>query len=148
MKNMIGFKENKIVNLSNVSNILLDERNNRVVFNLSNSIKIFNNKFTPDYVYWRYDTDEELQSIVELIESSEIDWIMPIEAGQHYISTDHIATITTDSNNSLRVIFNLNSSVTHPKDPEKVISDFVFHDFKDPNNYKDFIEYISSNIKK
>ena len=145
-ENLIGFKSFKIINLTNVSSIHIDTYGKKVIFNMNYSVKIFNNKFTADYVYWQYDSDEELNKITNLIENNTSGWIYPIEEGQRYVNKDTISSITFESRKR-RVIFNLNFNKTHPKDDRKMTSDFIFYDFIDNNNFTEFVELISKNIK-
>lgn len=150
--NLIGFQNQKIINLGNVSNIYVDdkgpgERGSKVIFNMNYSVKIFNGKFTPDYVYWSYNTKDELESILKLVNDNTKNWIQPIEQGQRYLNPDYIASVTVDINKT-RVIFNLNYNVTHPKDINKLTSDFVFYDFVQIQNYKNFVDSIVNQTKK
>lgn len=144
--NFIGFKSQKIINLGNVSNIYIDTGGQKVIFNLNYSIKIFNGKFTPDYVYWKYDSAKELQEIQDLLLENTKGWILPAEAGQRYLNPKYVASVTLDVNKT-RVIFNLNYNVTHPKDINKLTSDFVFYDFASLAIYETFIKNITSQVK-
>jgi hypothetical protein len=145
--NLIGFKNQKIINLNNVSNIYLDESGQKVIFNMDYSVKIFNNKFTPDYVYWTYEDEDEATQILDLLSLNTKDWILPAERGQRYLNPKFISSITLDTNKT-RVIFNLNYNVTHPKDINKLTSDFVFYDFANIKNYQTFVDSIINQTKK
>jgi len=138
----IKHKNKKIVNLGNVSNIFIDNHENgagKIIFNMNYSVKIFDNKFTPDYVYWDYQNEEELNEIknmfVPFIEAQ--GWVKPQENGQRYINTGCISSISLDENKN-RIIFNLNYNVTHPKDNNKLTSDFVFFNFSDKESFNNF----------
>jgi hypothetical protein len=136
--NLIQFKDSKIVNLDNTSSIHLDTQGNKVIFNMGCSVRIFG-KTTPDYVYWHFRTEEELQKIEELITNKIEHWILPVEEGQRYLNPKYISNITVDENpGSNRIIFNLTYNVTHPKDENKLTSHFLFYDFMDDNKYKTF----------
>lgn len=138
----IKYKNNKIVNLENISNIYIDNHKDgvgKVIFNMNYSVKIFNNKFTPDYVYWDYWNEEELTLIKSLFMSF-IDaqgWVKPEENGQRYINTECISSISLDENKN-RIIFNLNYNITHPKDNNKLTSDFVFFNFSNKEAFNNF----------
>jgi len=142
----IKYKDNKIVNLNNVSNIYIDRqahdgRGNagKVIFNMNYSVKIFDGKYTPDYVYWMFNNERELQDIIDMFEAriEYARWIMPVEDDQRYINVNCVSSIALDDSKN-RVIFNLNYNVTHPKDMNKLTSDFVFYTFSDRNTFKNF----------
>lgn len=136
----IGYGQEKKVNLNNVSNIYIDENNRdgKVIFNMNYSVKIFGDKYTPDYVYWKFNNDSELQDIKDLIqENTKTGWIKPQEIGQRYVNTSCISSIGVDEYKN-RVIFNLNYNVTHPKDDRKLTSDFVFFNFSSKESYNSF----------
>lgn len=136
----IGYGQEKKVNLDNVSNIYIEENiiDGKVIFNMNYSVKIFGNKFTPDYVYWKYNNEDELQNIKDLIEeNTKSGWILPQENGQRYVNISCISSIGTDEYKN-RVIFNLNYNVTHPKDDKKLTSDFVFFNFSSRESYNSF----------
>jgi len=135
----------KIVNLDNVSNIFIESnyRNEgKIIFNMNYSVKIFGNKITPDYVYWRFSNKAELDFIKNIIDKNTDGWIKPQEELQRYINTKCISSIGTDELKN-RVIFNLNYNVTHPKDELKLTSDFVFYNFKTHSKYVEFLNSLS-----
>jgi hypothetical protein len=139
----IGYKEEKIINLNNVSNIYIDERDDgsgKIIFNMNYSVKIFDGKYTPDYVYWNFENSNELVIIRDMIEDkikNNKKWIMPLEFGQRYVNLNCVSSIVIDITKN-RVIFNLNYNVTHPKDNSKLTSDFIFFNF---NNYTKFSNF-------
>jgi len=145
----ISFKQEKIVNLENVSNIYIDNKDGqgKVIFNMNYSVKIFDNKFTPDYVYWSFNSDNDLECIKSKIILLIEDWIQPVEDGQRYINTTCISSIGIDDYKN-RVIFNLNYNVTHPKDYNKLTSDFVFFNFKDRENFTNFKNALGAKLWK
>jgi len=145
----ISFKQEKIVNLENVSNIYIDNKDGqgKVIFNMNYSVKIFDNKFTPDYVYWSFNSDNDLECIKRIILLLIEDWIQPVEDGQRYINTTCISSIGIDDYKN-RVIFNLNYNVTHPKDYNKLTSDFVFFNFKDRENFTNFKNALGAKLWK
>jgi hypothetical protein len=144
----LKFKQEKIVNLDNVSNIFIEESHNgrgKVIFNMNYSVKIFGDKITPDYVYWNYDNIEDLAKITSSIEQDTVGWVKPAEEGQRYVNTKCISSINTDPGKN-RVIFNLNYQVTHPRDTSKLTSDFVFFNFSSTENYNTFLDNFEKNL--
>ena len=133
----IKYNNEKIVNLDNVSNIFVETLGQKVIFNMSYSVKIFNGKVTPDYVYWSYKNLDELNEIKKIFLHKISDWIHPVEDGQRYVNTRCISSIVSDEYKN-RVILNLNYNVSHPKDINKLTSDFVFFNFSSRDAYWDF----------
>jgi hypothetical protein len=137
--NLISFKNEKMINLDNVSNIYVENNEiGKVIFNMNYSVKIFGDKVTPDYVYWNFKSAEELDYIKRTFLPKIEDWIKPVEEGQRYVNPTCVSSIGID-NAKNRVIFNLNYPVTHPKDNNKLTSDFVFFNFKNRDNFNQFI---------
>ena len=132
-----------------MSNIYIDNKDGqgKVIFNMNYSVKIFDNKFTPDYVYWSFNSDNDLECIKRIILLLIEDWIQPVEDGQRYINTTCISSIGIDDYKN-RVIFNLNYNVTHPKDYNKLTSDFVFFNFKDRENFTNFKNALGAKLWK
>ncbi len=144
---LIGHKHNKIIELDNVSNIAIVRagKSDKVIFNMNHSVKIFNDKYTADYVYWEFYSNEELSQIKKLIIDKIPNWILPIENGQRYINPKCVSSISIDDYRN-RVIFNLNYNVTHPKEIDKLTSDFVFQDFQDVDNFNKFVKKLESSV--
>lgn len=152
----IKFKEQKAVNLDRVSNIYIvknSDSTGKVVFNLDYSVKIFPNekgkglKYSSDYVYWLFTSNEELNRIIMLIKQNITDdWFIPdnYEAFR-FINMNKVSTITYDSSKN-RVIFNLCYNITHPREEDKITSDFVFFDFSDEESFNSFKIELSSYI--
>jgi hypothetical protein len=156
MNKFIGFKEQKIVNLNRVSNIYVvknSDSSGKIVFNLDYSVKIFKNekgsglKYSSDYVYWMFTSKEELNRMINLIQDNlSFEWFVPNNYEKfRYINMSKVSTITKDDK-KLRIIFNLCYNVTHPRDENKVTSDFVFFDFSTTEEYNNFIDEISTYI--
>ena len=144
---LIRFKNEKIINLDNVSNIFVDEDGSKVIFNMNYSVKIFGDKTTPDYIYWKYSSLQELISITRLLNNNISDWTQPQKMGQRYVNPKCISSIGTDDSKN-RVIINLCYNITHPKDNNKLTSDFVFFDFTNKEEYRDFYEVHLNNKLK
>lgn len=145
----IKYGQEKKVNLNNVSNIYIDEntRDGKVIFNMNYSVKIFGDKYTPDYVYYPFSNEKELNTIKNIINMgiNEEEWILPQEQGQRYVRKDCISSISTDEYKN-RVIFNLNYNISHPKDIDKLTSDFVFFNFSSNTKYIDFCKNVIEKI--
>lgn len=144
----IKYKGNAIINLTNVSNVFIDRKNNKVIFNMNYTVKL-SDALTPDYEYWFFD---DLEEIVKIIDDALIraKFITPNNIYNRYVNPKCVASIKIDDRNK-KVIFNLNSTVTHPDDARKIAdgqniplhkqkltSDFVFIKF---NNTDEFYEY-------
>ena len=143
----LRYSNEKIVNLDNVSNIFIDDNNmtngGKVIFNMNYSVKIFGEKVTPDYVYWKFSNDIELKSITDILYANlRANWIKPAEEGQRFVNTKCISSIGTDEHKN-RVIFNLNYNVTHPKDARKLTSDFAFFNFNTETEYNTFLNSLA-----
>ena len=151
----IKYKDNAIINLDNVSNVFVDRKDNKVIFNMNYAVKVVTSNgslsktLTPDYVYWKFnDLDEILKVIDETLRRAK--FIIPNNIYNRYVNPKCISSIKIDEPNK-KVIFNLNSTVTHPVDASKIAqgediplhkqqltSDFVFIKF---NNIDEFYEY-------
>jgi len=141
--------KDKIVNLANVSNIHIDGNDKgKIIFNMNYSVKIFGDKVTPDYIYWSFNSEAEKKELTDKFLSNlgALGWILPFEEnqGQRYVNTSCISSIGFDDNKN-RVIFNLNYNITHPKDKNKLTSDFVFYNFSSTDNYRDFVDIMLGN---
>jgi len=143
-------RTNKVVNLNNVSNICVDMdkslANNisgKVIFNMNYSVKVFGEKFTPDYVYWEFKSLQELAEIDQLLlktianKEYNLFWIAPLESGQKYVNMNCVSSVNIDYNKN-RVIFNLNYNISHPKNHSQLTSDFVFMDFSTLQKFEEF----------
>lgn len=61
-----------IVNSKNVANILFDEKNKRIIFNLnfSKEIKVHGGyRLSSDFTYWDFDSQDEFENAVEYIKT-------------------------------------------------------------------------------
>lgn len=138
-------KNNKIINTDNVSNIFVDTNNDgsgKIIFNMNYSVKIFGDKFTPDYVYWIFDNIEDLNTIKSSLERIFIKtetWIFPAESNQRYVNLNCVSSIAIDDFKN-RIIFNLNYNISHPKNHNQLTSDFVFMDFSTKDKFNDYLK--------
>ena len=114
---------------------------------MSYSIKIFGDKNTPDYVYWKFSNLDELNTIKKLLLSNINGWIQPGEEGQRYVNPRCVSSIWIDKFKN-RVIFNMNYPISLPKQPEKLTSDFVFFDFSTKDKFIDYIDTLDNMLSK
>jgi hypothetical protein len=144
----IRHKNNSIVNLENVSNVFIDRKDSKVIFNMNYSVKL-GKTLTPDYTYWYFDDLDEMVKSLDTV-LGEYGFITPNNIYNRYVNPNCVASIKIDDV-SFKVIYNLNSTVTHPVDNRKInngseiplhkqslTSDFVFIKF---NNSEDFYDY-------
>lgn len=139
---------NSIVNLDNVTNVLIDDKNKKVIFNMKYSVRL-ENVFTADYVYWRYEHEDEKELFIEKLISA--NFIQPNLPTNRWVNPMNVASIKIDEG-SLKVIFNLTCSITHPEDVRaikngdidhidaRVTSDYVFIKFDDIQDFDKFVE--------
>lgn len=142
----IRYQNNPIINLDNVSNVFIDRKESKVIFNMNYAIRITSDTITSDYVSWKY---ENLDEIVNLLNDvlKRAKFIIPNNIYNRYVNPKCVASIKIEEANK-KVIFNLNSTVTHPMDAssdynkksgkQRLTSDFVFIKF---NNTDEFYEY-------
>lgn len=138
MKVIQQLNSDKIVFLSNISIISLDTARCRLVFNFMNNIHMFG-RWTPDYHYFSYDTIEEAQEAFETIKSlPEFRlnfFISEIPENLHIVNRDAITTMSI-KDDELKIIFNLNFSVTSYKDNSPVeISKFIFWNYENEDDF-------------
>lgn len=122
----------KIIFLDNISVITLDKDRCRVVFNFMNSIFIFG-RWTPDYHYFQYRTEEKAVEAFNKIKSLphfRINYfISDIESNLDIINKESITSVSIKDNEN-RIIFNLNFSITSYKDKQPIeISKFIFWNY-------------------
>jgi len=153
---LIRYNNNPIVNLDNVSNVFIDRKNNKVIFNMNYSVKL-GEKMTADYEYWNYENLEEIVSVLDnTLEKA--GFITPNSVYNRYVNSNCISSIKVDERN-LKIIYNLNSTVTHPDDSKKIdkginiplhkqrlTSDFVFIRFTNIEDYYDYFEKLEDKM--
>ena len=140
MQALKQFGSDKIVFLKNVSVISLDKERNRIVFNFMNNIYVFG-RWTPDYHYFPYQTTEEAEEAFEKIKE------MPFFKIHYFISynKDNVDIVNKDAvttlsikEDELKIIFNLNYSITSYKDNQPIeISKFIFWVYDDEDTFDD-----------
>lgn len=142
---LIKFKDQKIVNLQNVSSIAVLPEKNRIVFNMNYSISLPNSdKLISDYVYWEAQNSSELNIMERVFHSEVCKWFQsPKNEVKRFINPEHISSIvfdTTSQHNQFKVIFNLSNTVSM-KGNSGFTSDFVYFKF---TNISDFSKYTSN----
>jgi len=131
---LIKSGDSKTVNIDQVSNIGIDTKKLRIIFNLQYSINIFG-KQTPDYVYFEYDDIVNLhRAIKSLLEVIKDDFLISSDKSQRLVAKKCISSINFIERQK-RIVFNLNYDITHPNDSRKLTSDFVFWTFNDDAEY-------------
>lgn len=136
---LIKFKEQKIVNIKNVTSIGLFPEKNRIVFNMNYGITLPNSKqIISDYVYWEASNQQEFNEMQRNAKLYSGRWIISPKNSynERYINPDYISSIVFDIN-TLKIIFNLSHSVSM-KNSESLTSEFVYFKF---NDIKEFARY-------
>ena len=134
------------VNLDNVSNIFIDRKTQKIIFNMNYSVRL-NGNLTSDYEYWHYtDLSEILPRLEDILEKQ--GFILPNNTFNRYVNPNCVSSFKIDEKNK-KVIFNLNSTVTHPEDTrlkedaQRYTSDFVFIKFTNADEFEEYVEKIS-----
>lgn len=130
----------KMVFLENISIISLDLPRNRLVFNFMNNIHMFG-RWTPDYHYFSYNTEKEaieaFNTIKNLPHFKINFFISGSDDNLHIVNKMAITTLSV-KDEELKIIFNLNFSVTSYKDNSPVeISKFVFWNYDNEDEFDD-----------
>lgn len=149
---MKGKGQDRIVNLKNVSFVVIEEEKNRLIFNLDYSIQLENKTMVSDYIYWTFNSLSDLQVEWQRVQDSGYFLIGP-EDGMKLINIDKVSSIKFDDRN-LRVIWNMCNSIHHKiksydRDGqyiEKIIqtSDFVYWDFRSRMRFELFKKSIEN----
>ncbi len=139
----------KIVSLENISVISLDEDRKRVVFNFMNAIFIFG-RWTPDYHYFQYDTEEKAIDAFEKIKtipSFRLNYfISEVDENTSIVNKKAINTINIKED-ELKVIFNLNYSITSYTNNKPIeIGKFIFWNYVNEDDLDDDKFIINENI--
>jgi len=151
----IGVKQehsDKIIFYKNVSVISLDIERNRIVFNFMNNIFVFG-RWTPDYHYFSYNSQEEAINSYQEIRNSEYiqDNFFISEFNDHLVNKNALTTLSV-KDTELKIIFNLNFSITSYKGNKPVeISKFVFWIYDNAIEYETerakLLSFTTNNIK-
>jgi hypothetical protein len=140
----------RIINLTNVSNINILVDKNRIVFNLNYSIEIDangKNKLISDYVYWDSVNKDNLELNIKHLGNNNYfkDNFLTQPSNYGFININEISSVKLSEKKN-RVIFNLSHPITF-KDydgNERITSEFVYVNCKDGNEFKQYINYVKS----
>lgn len=141
--------DDKIINLSNVSNvrIIKKENNYRLIFNMNYSIEMViknEKRLISDYIYVVRNTPSELDSIIEkLLKNWYFNSFFIEKSGDGYINIDSVGSIKFDSS-KMRVIFNLCHPVTF--NTNEITSEFVYVNFNNKTDFTEYVKYVKEFI--
>ncbi len=154
MKQFIKTSNGNMINLESISNIVFDpdwtdrfgNHKPKIIFNFNYPVSLpKSDKKISDYKYDIFRTKEEYDAAVQDLNRliTEKQWIAPIINGkiQKIINPDKISFMTSDDDN-LRIILNLNSSVSFRHDYDRMTSDFVYLNHHDWDEYQNNLSYI------
>ena len=126
--NLFSIKDQRPVNLDNVSTIYVDY--DKVIFHFNNPRSLKSGVQVPDYLYWNIG-ENEAQVYEDIIVSKlSEDWLLPVLSEQRYINMNNVSSIGFDDRKS-KVIFNFNFSISHPHYDESLIAAYEFWEFGD-----------------
>ena len=154
--------DEKIVNLSKVSNIAFDTYVNhnqvriwKIIFNMSYSVSLKNqpNKLIPDYIYFVYEDKNQYQKTVNVLNGliNEHQWIAPfVGSGDsakvtRIVNPEMISFVATDKRKN-RIILNLASPVSFWNDENRLTSDFIYFNFGTEKDFKNELSYIRDQL--
>ena len=160
MNQFIETSDGRIINLDNVSNIVFDENwtdrfgnhKPKIIFNFCYSVSLpKSDKRISDYAYLIFNSTEEYKDTEKKLEKliNEKHWIAPVINNkiQKIINPDKISFMTSDDNN-LRIILNLNTSVSFHGDYQRMTSDFVYINNTNATEYINNLKYIQELLKE
>ena len=124
--NFLQIKEQRPVNLDNVSTIFVDT--DKVIFHFNNARTLKSGVNVPDYLYWNIESNEA-KVYEELIRDKlNESWLIPNLSDHRYINLENTSSIGYDEK-KLKVIFNFNFSISHPHYSESLIAAYEFWEF-------------------
>jgi len=140
MKTIKQKESDKFIFLNNISVISLDLMRKRIVFNFMNNIHLFG-RWTPDYHYFSYETEEDALSAFKEIKSIPYFrlnfFISEHEENTNLVNREAVTSLSI-KDDELKIIFNLNFSVTSYKENEPVeISKFIFWNYENEDDFDD-----------
>lgn len=148
----IQHRENKIINLSRVSNIgIIYEPKPKIVFNMDYAVTLRSKhtqeeKLISDYVYWDAISMDDLYEMKEFIDSQTVDWVYYSDDFR-IINPTKISSVVFDEDqtqNRYKIIFNLSHTVTM-KDGG-LTSEFVYYRFNDKKSYSEYKEIVKDTL--
>lgn len=148
----LRFKDNRIINLKNVTNIAILKEKNRFIFNMNYGITLPNeNKIISDYVYWDMLNEKEFSECMNMISSYVQDWIFFPKNPTRIINKDCVSSIVFDYESTpynanfrrMKIIFNFCNSVSFKQGG--LTSDFTYFSFNNEQDYEQCKKYILEN---
>lgn len=138
---LIRFKNQKIVNIKNVTSIALFPDKFRIVFNMNYSITLPNSsQLISDYVYWEATSLDQYKEMFNSFRNMIDRWVESPSFGiKRFINPEYISSIVMDSSDKYKIIFNLSHTISM-KNSEGLTSEYIyfkFNDLKEFNQYKD-----------
>jgi hypothetical protein len=140
----IQYKQNKIINLSRVSNIgIIYEPKPKIVFNMDYAVTLRTKqtqeeKLISDYVYWDALSLDDFYDMKDLIDEQTADWIYYNDKFR-IVNPDKISSIVFDEEKSInryKIIFNLSHTVSMREGG--MTSEFVYYKFDDSKSFNDY----------
>jgi len=142
--------DTKIVNLSNTATIIFNKRKKQIIFNFSNAINILG-KETADFYIQKFKTDYDFDKLKNKLLN--LDYVKENflfhESQNEIVNKNHINTITFESGNVNKIIFNLDFGVNvedYKTGDIIKISKFVYWKFKEENDMYDVFQKIKNEI--
>ena len=146
--------DDKVINTDNVSNILIDNEKQKIIFNTNYPVSLHDNvyKLIPDYVYFVCDVDDFLRIRDKIMN---LKWISSdfgkIKHGEfkhnaRLINPDCVSFIKIEDWKP-RIIFNLNTSISFYKNDAEITSDFIFYDYQNSAEMNTDLELITQKLK-
>lgn len=142
---------NDLVNLKNISNINIDKKRNRIVFNFGYSVKMNDsseNKLISDYYYWDCKDFDDVQRKIQYLKIFPDFKKMFIETPRGFVNRDHISTVRFLPERR-RVIINFSNQITHKnkKNEQIMIPEFLYINFDTENEYLDFVSSFKRQLR-
>ncbi len=160
MRQYIESSDGDLINLKSVSNIVFDpdwtdrfgNHKPKIIYNFDYSVSLpRSDKKISDYKYSIHRSLEEYQYEVNKINEiiNNLEWIAPTVNNKisKVINPDKVSFMTSDDNN-MRIILNLNSSVSFHGDYNRMTSDFCYINFFDWEEYQNNLSYIRGLLKQ
>ncbi len=160
MRQYVESSDGDLINLKSVSNIVFDpdwtdrfgNHKPKIIYNFDYSVSLpRSDKKISDYKYSIHRSLEEYQYEVNKINEiiNNLEWIAPTVNNKisKVINPDKVSFMTSDDNN-MRIILNLNSSVSFHGDYNRMTSDFCYINFFDWEEYQNNLSYIRGLLKQ
>jgi len=150
--NMIAYKDNRMVNLDNVSRIIVNIekdpitfmiKSRKIIFNLNYSVSIDENSMrqTADYINWFVKNDRELEDVLKYIESKmDSNFIKIGNSKSNYINLKNVSSIKTNYDRG-KITFNYNYSMLLRED-DGFVADYDCLFVDDMEDFEDYVKKI------